>query len=65
MERAVRLRKLGFDFLPSVRGEYKFETKFKLLQQFKAEHGHVNVPHEYDKNVALARWVEMQVSLYL
>lgn len=29
-----------------------------MLQEFKAEHGHTNVPQEYSKNPALGNWVK-------
>ena len=37
-----------------------WSTKFGLLIEFKAEHGHCRVPRQYKHNVSLGRWVKMQ-----
>ena len=60
-ERASRLKKLGFDFIPIK--EHHYEDSFRELEKFKAEHGHTNVPPSYKDNPQLAKWVEIQVRI--
>lgn len=38
--------------------------KFNLLEQFKAEKGHTNVPLLYSENKSLGKWVNKQRELY-
>ncbi|CAJ1943337.1 unnamed protein product [Cylindrotheca closterium] len=40
--------------------EQQWIDKFQELIQFKASHGHCLVPHTFDENPALSRWVKRQ-----
>lgn len=42
----------------------QWTERFRELCDFKNEKGHCNVPHNYDKNPALARWVKRQRHQY-
>ena len=39
---------------------HQFQKRYEALLRFKARHGHCLVPHEYDEDPALARWVKRQ-----
>ena len=39
--------------------EKQWEENFKALVQFHSEHGHCRVPHNFQQNPALARWVSV------
>jgi hypothetical protein len=39
------------------RGEDAWNKRFAELHEFKAEHGHCNVPQKYEKNASLGAWV--------
>lgn len=40
--------------------DHQWEQQFERLVQFKAKHGHTNVPRTYHEDPALARWVRRQ-----
>lgn len=44
--------------------EEKWNTRLKELLQYRSEHGDCLVPHTYDKNPQLARWVKRQRRQY-
>jgi hypothetical protein len=52
-DKVARLNELGFIW---DRLEEKWNTKYSQLLQFKQEHGHCNVPSEYEPNPNLATW---------
>ena len=56
-ERERRLEGLGFVW--SVLDE-QWEDMFRQLEEFKKEHGHCRVPHQYKKNPQLGMWVMSQ-----
>jgi superfamily II DNA or RNA helicase len=59
-ERRERLDALGFVWDPL---EVAWEDQFAALNQFLAEHGHCNVPDDWQGNPKLARWVTTQRKL--
>ncbi len=61
-DRIKRLEDLGFVWDPS---ESQWEEIFKVLVEYKKEHGNCNVSSEWEKNKQLARWVKSQRILYL
>mmetsp|Transcript_26277 Transcript_26277/g.40722 ORF Transcript_26277/g.40722 Transcript_26277/m.40722 type:complete len:350 (-) Transcript_26277:182-1231(-) len=42
----------------------QWKTKLEELQQFKAKYGHTKVPINYDGDIALGNWVNLQRKLY-
>jgi len=56
-DKARRLKAIGVDF--RIANDRLWELGFGVLQQYKKEHGHLNVPSSYEKNgVRLASWMQ-------
>lgn len=62
-DRKLQLEKIGFTWAKR-KGDYSWNEKFRELEDFKREHGHVDVPTKYEENKALGRWVSTQRSQY-
>ena len=66
-ERVRRLDDLGFEWSPRdggtllVRKQSQWDARYRQLEDFKAEHGHCNVPKSQE---LLGRWVEYQREAY-
>lgn len=60
LSRMKRLEELGFDFGEVKNHQYRWEDGFTDLQQYKAQHGHCNVPSQSEENPELAEWVSGQ-----
>jgi hypothetical protein len=43
--------------------EFTWEQMFEVLVEFKNNHGHCNVPHNYSRNLDLAIWIRRQRDL--
>lgn len=56
-ERIARLNELGFVWNPF---ESKWDRFFAALAEFKAEHGHCDVPFQWPKNPSLSSWISNQ-----
>ena len=56
-EKIMRLEMLGFIWDPI---EAAWQSKFKLLCEFKELYGHCNVPQKSKNNTSLAAWVNRQ-----
>lgn len=54
ISRIERLSDIGFEWEPE---DARWNTRFNELVEFKAEHGHCNVPGSWTKNKQLAKWV--------
>jgi hypothetical protein len=61
IERVEKLEEIGFDWDPL---KAEWENKFVELCVFKKEHGHCDVPKNYEKNHSLETWVTTQRALY-
>jgi hypothetical protein len=57
LDRQRRLVELGFVW---DRFETTWEEQFAALAQYKAQHGHCNVPHKWPENPVLSEWVSTQ-----
>lgn len=57
-ERVKRLDEIGFIW--SFVEQTDWEDMFELLLQFKAHHGHCNVPQKFSENRKFGRWVNTQ-----
>ncbi len=60
-ERIQRLDEIGFvwDLEASLKSSF-WEDMFRLLVDYKREHGHCNVPRQWETNLNLANWVSNQ-----
>ncbi|GFH61992.1 hypothetical protein CTEN210_18468 [Chaetoceros tenuissimus] len=56
-ERVKKLQSIGFLWNPM---DIFWNERFQELREFKAQHGHCNVPKKYDSNKALGMWVKTQ-----
>ena len=55
------LKELGFQF---DRHNDRWESRYCELSEFKAVHGHCNVPDSWPENLRLARWVMTQRQMH-
>ena len=58
------LNQLDFVFRGKIKNENRWSSRYEELKQFKAKHGHCNVPSDYCQNKQLARWVKVQRRAY-
>jgi hypothetical protein len=56
-EQVRQLDDLGLVWSPS---DIAWQKKFRLLEQFKEQHGHCNVPERWSEDRQLANWVQSQ-----
>ena len=59
-ERRARLEELGFEWSRKRMKRTTWDEQFAALAQYKAEHGHCNVPGGWSENPVLATWVTTQ-----
>mmetsp|Transcript_24738 Transcript_24738/g.54292 ORF Transcript_24738/g.54292 Transcript_24738/m.54292 type:complete len:194 (-) Transcript_24738:587-1168(-) len=60
--RVSRLESIGFAW--SCRKNVSWESMFRLLLEYKAQHGNTLVPRNYDKSPRLGNWVNEQRCLH-
>ena len=63
-ERIEKLNSIGFVWVVKGHDTVSWELRFNQLKEYKAEHGHCNVPQNYKKNAKLAEWVEKMRNQY-
>lgn len=56
-EIASELEHMGFVWSPS---DLAWDAMFQALVEFKAKHGHTDVPEQWPENTRLANWVQSQ-----
>ena len=56
-EQIEALNSINFVWNPR---ETSWDKNFRKLEEFKNEHGHTNVPVNYDKDLIFGRWVQKQ-----
>lgn len=61
-QRLDRLYALGFEWCTS--HSTKWESRYQELETFYREHGHSNVPEDYQGNVSLGQWCMNQRTAY-
>jgi len=57
-ERIILLESIGFIWFPSEKYNLNWEQNFNALLEFKKEHGHCNVPANWQANVQLSYWIQ-------
>lgn len=60
-ERVEKLESIGFTWTLRVLEDI-WDERFEQLKEFKAEHGHFNVPKDHKPNKSLGAWVSTQLN---
>ena len=65
-ERMTMLENIGFEWKlkKNVPKHTSWDERLRQLKNFKAKHGHCNVPQKYEPNRALGHWVSKQRCQY-
>ena len=61
-EQVEKLESLGFSWVLHSKGTWN--ERLEELKEYKAQHGHCNVPRKYEPNKALGMWVRTQRTQY-